>query len=325
MKKIAFFDAKPYDRQHFDAINPGYRIVYYDVHLNKDTAPLARGCQAACAFVNDEVDKDVIDALVEEGCTFLALRCAGFSNVDLQYAKGKLTIARVPAYSPHAVAEFAFALLLTVNRKTHKAYIRTRDFNFSLVNLIGTDLYGKTAGVIGTGRIGQAFIQICKGFGMNVLTYDPHPVQIDGVQAVELDELLAKSDVISLHCPLTPETRHIIDAEAFTKMKVGSFLINTSRGALVDTGALLCALNNGILRGAGLDVYEEEAQYFYEDKSEKIITDDKLSLLLTKPNVMLSSHQAYLTEEALSAIARTTYENLDAWFASKPLVNEVHA
>jgi D-lactate dehydrogenase len=253
----------------------------------------------------------------------IAMRCAGYSNVDFVRAYGKINVVRVPAYSPYAVAEHAMALLLDVNRKLHRAYNRTRDFNFSLNGLTGVDLHGKTVGVIGTGKIGRVFMDICKGFGMDVLAYDLFPASGSDIHYVPLDELLAKSDVISLHCPLTEQTRYLLNTDAFAKMKNGVFIINTSRGALIDTEALLAALNSGKVRGAGLDVYEEEADLFFVDNSGSIIKDDVLALLVSRPNVVLTAHQAFLTEEALANIAKTTMQNLDAFFAGEMLQNEV--
>ena len=251
------------------------------------------------------------------------MRSAGYNNVDMKAACGKVHVVRVPAYSPEAVAEHAFALLQTLNRKIHKAYIRTRDFNFSLMGLSGIVLRDKTIGVVGTGAIGRALINIAKGFGMRVLAYDLYPNHSLDVEYVDLDTLFRNSDVISLHCPLTKETYHLLDEEAFKKIKKGAYIINTSRGALIDAPSLLAALNSGHIRGAGLDVYEEEENLFFEDKSLTIVKDDVLSLLVSKPNVIITSHQAFLTEEALEQIALTTLFNLDEYFASKPLTNEV--
>ena len=251
------------------------------------------------------------------------MRCAGYSNVDFKAAYGKINIVRVPAYSPHAVAEHAMALLLAINRKVHKAFFRTKDFNFNIAGLTGIDLYGKTAGVIGTGKIGRAFIDICKGLGMKVLAYDPFPAKDVDFEYADLDTIYKSSDVISLHCPLTDENKRMINAEAFSKMKKGIFLVNTSRGALIDSQALLTALNEGIVRGAGLDVYEEEGDFFFEDFSNTIIHDDVLALLISKPNVILTSHQAFLTEEALAGIATVTLENLDNFFNNNKLTNEI--
>lgn len=323
MQKIAFFDTKPYDREHFDALNKNFEIVYFDSKLNAATAPLAAGCSGVCAFINDDLGKDTIDALAELGVRVIAMRSAGYNNVDFKAAYGRITIVRVPAYSPHAVAEHAMALLLTLNRKTHRAYFRTRDFNFSIVGLTGTDLFGKTAGVIGTGKIGRVFIDICRGFGLDVIAYDPYPAKDTGIEYVSLDELLARSDVISLHCPLTEETYHILDEDAFSKMKPSVFVVNTSRGALINSEALLAALNTGAIKGAALDVYEEEADYFFEDMSGAIMSDNTLALLISRPNVLITSHQAFLTEEALANIAETTLKNLDDYYAGNALENEV--
>ncbi|NLC78893.1 MAG: 2-hydroxyacid dehydrogenase [Ruminococcaceae bacterium] len=323
MKKIAFFDAKPYDKIWFDKTTPGYEIIYCDARLDKSTAKLAEGCEVVCAFVNDEIDKSVIDTLYKIGVRLLAMRCAGYSNVDFKSAYNKINVVRVPAYSPHAVAEHAMAVLQTLNRRIHKAYIRTRDFNFSLNGLTGIDLCGKTAGIIGTGKIGRVLIDICRGYGMNILAYDKFPAKDAGYEYVELDELLSRSDVVSIHCPLTEETFHMLDEKAFKKMKKGAFLINTSRGALVNSEALLAALNDGTLRGAGLDVYEEEADFFFRDLSESVLRDDLLATLISLPNVIITSHQAFLTEEALESIARTTYANIDEFFSGGFLTNEV--
>lgn len=322
MKKIAFFDTKPYDRKYFDIACDGkYQVEYFESRLTYRTAPLAKGADAVCVFVNDDVDARTIDILYENGVKLLLLRCAGYSNVDRKYAFKKIHILRVPAYSPHAVAEHAAALLLTLNRKLHKAYNRTREFNFSLAGLEGIDLYGKTAGVIGTGRIGKAFIDICRGFGMKVIAYDKYPAE--GIDYVSLDKLLEMSDVISIHCPLTDDSRYMINDSAFAMMKDGVILINTSRGELVDSNALLSALNDGKVGAAGLDVYDEEEDVFFEDKSGTIVRDDTLSLLLTRPNVLITSHQAFLTDEALRNIASTTVENADAYFSDEALENEV--
>ena len=321
MKKIAFFDTKPYDRTWFDILAKKYEITYFEEKLNRHTAKFTDSFDAVCAFVNDRIDADAIDRLYTCGVRLLALRCAGFSNVDIQAAKNKIKVVRVPAYSPHAVAEHTMGLLLTLNRRLHRAYIRTRDFNFSITGLTGVDLYGKTVGIIGTGRIGRVFAEICRGFGMHILAYDKYPAP--DFDYVSLDTLLRKSDVISLHCPLSEDSYHLLDREAFGKMKKGVFLLNTSRGALIDSEALLDALNNGTLRGAGLDVYEEEAKFFYEDHSDTAVRDDTLALLISRPNVILTAHQAFLTEEALYNIAEVTVQNLDDFFAGKPLKNEV--
>lgn len=323
MKRILFYDAKQYDKDSFNSVNKNYEIVYAEAKLSAQTAVLAKGFDVVCAFVNDTIDKETIDILYNSGIKLIAMRCAGYSNVDFQAAYKKINVVRVPAYSPHAVAEHAMALLLSLNRKIHKAYNRTREFNFNIAGLTGIDLYGKTAGVIGTGKIGRAFIDICKGFGMNVIAYDPYPSADSGLEYVTLDRLFAESDIISLHCPLTEQNKRMLNADAFSKMKKGVFIVNSSRGALIDSVALLDALNNGTVRGAGLDVYEEEGDFFFEDFSNTIIKDDVLALLISKPNVLLTSHQAFLTEEALRGIATTTLENIDAFFNGGDLANEV--
>ena len=323
MKKIAFFDSKKYDVASFNKINKKYKIVYFEDKLTIDTVVLAKGYDAVCVFVNDDINSDVIDALVSYGIKALVLRCAGYNNVDLKHAQGKLKVLRVPAYSPYAVAEHAMALLLSLNRKIHKAYLRTREFNFNIVGFTGFDLYGKTVGVIGTGKIGAAFISICKGFGMNVIAFDPYPNLSLDIKYVSLDELYKESDIISLHCPLTKETKHIINSDAIDKMKNNVVIINTSRGALIDSKALLDALKNRKVMASGLDVYEEEAELFFEDNSNEIIRDETLALLISLPNVIITSHQGYLTEEALDNISLVTLENLDAFFDKKELINEV--
>lgn len=310
--KIAFFDAKPYDKPGFDAYSAGtgLEIKYFETKLNADTVSLASGFDGVCVFVNDTLNETVVDALYALGVRAVALRCAGFNNVDIRACFGKLRVFRVPAYSPYAVAEHAMALLLTVNRHTNKAYIRTRDFNFSLAGLTGFDLHGKTAGVVGTGKIGRTFAGICAGFGMRVLAYDKFPSPDSGLSYVTLPELLAQSDVVSLHCPLTSETRHMIGAAAIAGMKTGVVIVNTSRGALIDTEALIDGLKRRKIGAACLDVYEEESELFYEDRSDSIIEDDVLVRLISMPNVIVTSHQAFLTKEALNNIAVTTVDNL---------------
>lgn len=325
MEKIAFFDAKPYDKEWFDKINKKYEIIYYESRLRPESARLAEGCTAVCAFVNDVINAKTVETLVSLGIKVLLMRCAGFNNIALAAAKGKLKILRVPAYSPYAVAEHAMGMILALNRKIPRAYIRTRDFNFSLVGLTGFDLHGKTAGVIGTGKIGRAFIDICRGFGMNILAYDPHPAELEGVKYVDADELFKNSDIISLHCPLTRETRYIIDDNAISLMKKSALIVNTSRGQLIDSEALLSALNEKRIGGAALDVYEEESGLFFEDNSDKIVTDEVLSLLVSRPNVLITSHQAFLTEEALRGIAEVTLQNFDDYLCGKELKNEVKA
>lgn len=324
MKKVAMFDTKPYDKIWFDRINDGrYDIHYFEGKLTEDTVALTAGYDAVCAFVNDDINANVVERMAVNDVGILAMRCAGYSNVDMKAACGRLKVARVPAYSPYAVAEFAMGLLLTLNRKLHKAYNRTREYNFNINGLTGMDLYGKTVGVIGTGKIGQVFVNICKGFGMRVLAYDIYPNESLGYEYVDLDTLFRESDVISLHCPLTEQTYHIIDEDAIKKMKEHCYIINTSRGGLIDSKVLLNALRERRIGGAGLDVYEEEAEFFFEDHSEKGIMDATLALLSAMPNVIITSHQAFLTEEALSNIAKVTFENMDAYFMGKELVNEV--
>lgn len=322
---FAFFDTKPYEKEAFEqyADNFGIEIKYYETKLNCDTARLAEGCEGVCIFVNDICDKQVIDKLHSLGVKAVALRCAGYNNVDMKYACGKLHIFNVPAYSPHAVAEHAIAMLLTLVRKTHKAFLRTRDHNFSLSGLTGFDLYGKTIGIIGTGRIGRVFAEICKGFGMRALAYDKFPTQISGVDYVTLGRLLTESDIISLHCPLTEETRHIIDEKAIGEMKNGVIIINTSRGALIDAKALVSGLKSRKIGGACLDVYEEESDIFFEDRSENIMDDDTLARLISMPNVLVTSHQAFLTAEALNNIALTTVNNIKSFFTTGICENEL--
>lgn len=327
--KIAFFDTKPYDKPSFDKYGEEFGITfkYFETKLNEDTVELASGFDGVCAFVNDTVNSEVIDRLNGMGVRVLALRCAGFNNVDMKYAYGRLHVLRVPAYSPYAVAEHAMALLLTSVRRIHKAYIRSRDYNFSLSGLTGFDLHGKTVGVVGTGKIGRVFIDICRGFGMKVLAYDKYPsAEVgdgDNVRYVELEELLKKSDVISLHCPLTEETNHLIDEKALADCKKGVVIINTSRGALVDAEALLAAIKSRKVGAACLDVYEEESDLFFEDNSGHIMDDDVLARLISMPNVIVTSHQAFLTEEALSNIAETTVKNLNDFFEKGQCENEL--
>lgn len=323
MERIAFFDTKPYDRIWFDRLNTEYDIKYIDYRLTPDTAVSARGCKAVVAFVNDTIDSETIDELCSLGVKLIALRCAGYNNVDIKYAKDKIDVVRVPVYSPYAVAEHAMALLLTLNRKIHKAFIRTRDFNFSLNGLTGFDLHGKTAGVVGTGQIGQIFINICRGFGMNVIAYDPYPAKDANIEYVSLEKLFAESDIISLHCPLTSDTRYLINEGSLAKMKDGVVIVNTSRGQLIDSDALLQALKDKKVSGACLDVYEEETSVFFEDYSSTIIGDDVLALLVSMPNVIMTSHQAFLTEEALQKIAEVTLMNLGQFFRGEELKNAV--
>ncbi len=310
--KFAFFDAKPYDITSFQKYGEenGITFKYFETKLNADTADLARGFDGVCIFVNDTADKEVIDKLYEMGIKVIALRCAGYNNVDVKYAFGKIHIVHVPAYSPYAVAEHAMAMLLTSIRRIHKAYIRTKDFNFSLNGLTGFDLHGKTVGIIGTGKIGRVFINICKGFGMNVIAYDKFPAENSDINYVALDEIFGKSDIISLHCPLTKETKHIINSDTIEKIKKGAVIINTSRGGLIDAEALLEGIKSRKVGAACLDVYEEESDIFFEDYSGHIVNDDILARLISMPNVIITSHQAYLTEEALNNIAETTVQNI---------------
>ncbi len=327
--KIAFFDTKPYDKPSFDKYGAKYGVEfkYFETKLNEDTVDLAHGFDGICAFVNDTVNAKVIDKLCDMGIKAVALRCAGFNNVDMKHAFGKIHVLRVPAYSPYAVAEHTMALLLTSIRRIHKAYIRTKDFNFSLSNLTGFDLHGKTVGVIGTGRIGRVFIDICRGFGMKVLACDKFPANGldngDTVKYVELEELFQKSDIISLHCPLTEDTHHIIDETALEKCKRGVVILNTSRGALVDAEALLQGIKSRKVGAACLDVYEEESDLFFEDNSGHIMEDDTLARLISMPNVLVTSHQAFLTEEALENIAETTVKNIVQLFETNQCPNEL--
>ena len=323
--KIAFFDAKPYDLPAFEKYGAerGMDFAFYDTKLNINTAALAAGCEAVCVFVNDVLDAPVIDRLCELGVKLVALRCAGYNNVDLERAFGRLHVVHVPAYSPYAVAEHAIALLLTSIRRIHKAYNRTKDFNFSLSGLTGFDLHGKTVGVVGTGRIGRVFIDICRGFGMNVIAYDKFPAENSGIEYVSLGELFERSDIISLHCPLTEETHHLIDAAAIERLKKGAVIINTSRGALIDAEALLEGIKSRKVGAACLDVYEEESDVFFRDFSGHIMSDDVLARLISMPNVIVTSHQAFLTEEALDNIAETTVNNIASFFGEGICDNEL--
>ena len=318
--KVAFFDTKPYDIPGFDryAVPAGVEIKYFEANLNPDTVSLASGFDAVCVFVNDLVNAEVVEKLHQMGVKTILLRCAGFNNVDIRACQGKLRVFRVPAYSPYAVAEHAMALLLTVNRRTHKAHNRTREFNFSLQGLTGFDLHGKTVGIIGTGKIGRVFAGICRGFGMEILAYDPYPNPNAGLHYVPLEELFRKSDIISLHCPLTEDTRHLIRAESIGQMKEGVVILNTSRGGLVNSEDLIQGLKSSKIGAACLDVYEEEGDVFYEDLSGHILQDDKLVRLIAMPNVIVTSHQAFLTREALDNIASTTISNLLRFASGDP-------
>lgn len=324
MKTVAFFDAKSYDRESFKRFeDEDINIRFFENKLNADTVSMAACCDGVCVFVNDTLDRTVIEKLAEYGVGVIALRCAGYNNVDLKAAAGRVRVVRVPAYSPYAVAEHAAGLLLILNRKLHRAYIRTRDHNFSLEGLIGFDMHGKTVGIIGTGKIGRCFADICTGFGMNILGCDPYESPEFKGEYITLEELLQKSDIISLHCPLTKENHHLINENTINQMKNGAYIINTSRGQLIDTQSLIAGLKSGKIGAAGLDVYEEETELFFEDYSEEIIPDDTLSTIISMPNVIVTSHQAFLTREALDGIAGTTMENLRAFFAGEELKNEV--
>src|SRR4030095_5359589 len=329
--KVAFFSTKSYDREYFDQVNSDghFQFSYFEAALNTATAALAKGHNAVCLFVNDKADKQTIEQLASNGIRLIALRCAGFNNVDLEAAsKNNIEIVRVPAYSPEAVAEHAVALILTLNRKTHKAYNRVRESNFSLENLTGFNLHGKTVGVIGTGKIGQSFCRIMLGFGCKILAYDKFTSEEmikAGVRYCALDDMLAQSDIISLHCPLVPETQHLINNKAFSKMKKGAMLINTSRGAVIDTADAIEALKKGQLGYFGLDVYEQEEKLFFKDLSEKIIADDVITRLISFPNVLITSHQGFFTKEALEQIAMITLKNIGDFEKGLPLENEVRS
>lgn len=323
--KIAFFDSKPYDLMFFDKINMEYKykIKYFENKLNEDTVALAKGYDVVCVFVNDTISKEVINRLYELGVRLIALRCAGYNNVDFKACYGKIHVVRVPAYSPYAVAEHAAALMVTLNRKTHKAYNRTRESNFNISGLLGFDLHGKTLGIIGTGKIGRIFARIGNGYGMKVLAYDKYPTEDPNIEYVELDRLYEAADVISLHCPLLKDTHHLINKESIKKMKPGVMLINTSRGGLIDSESLIEAIKERKVGSAGLDVYEEEEDYFFEDFSDEIIEDDVLARLLSFNNVLVTSHQAFFTKEALTNIATTTLENITAFKGNEKLENEI--
>lgn len=329
MPKIAMFDAKPYDQEFFTEQNRnyGYDIAFFEARLNALDAVLAEGCDTACVFVNDVVDEEVIDIFTERGIKLLALRSAGYNHVDLEALKGKIDVVRVPAYSPHAVAEHALALMLTLNRKTHRAYSRTRDNNFAISGLLGFDMNEKVAGVVGTGQIGRIMCEILRGLNMRVLAYDPYPNKDwageHGVEYVSLNDLYRNSDIITLHCPLTAENVHMIDRATMAQMKTGVMIINTGRGKLIRTEDLLEALKNRKVGAAGLDVYEEETDFFFEDHSSNIIDDDNLLRLLAYPNVLVTSHQAFFTREAMTNIARITLENIRLYYEEGKIVNTV--
>lgn len=327
--KVAFFDTKSYDESSFNKVNQkyGYDIKYFKGHLNINNVTLTKGMDVACIFVNAVADAPVIDELVANGVKLIALRCAGYNNVDLNAARNRIKVVRVPAYSPYAVAEHTLALMLTLNRKTHRAYNRTREGNFALSGLMGFDMHGKTAGIIGTGKIAKILIKTLRSMGMEILAYDLFPdndfAAREGIKYVSLDELYANSDIISLHCPLTKETEYIINDEAIAKMKNGVMMINTGRGKLIDTQALIKGLKSKKIGSAGLDVYEEESEYFFEDRSNRVMDDDVLARLLSFNNVVVTSHQAFFTQEALENIAETTLKNIQDFIEGRELVNEV--
>ncbi len=327
--KIAFFDAKQYDKDFFDEANKefGLDIKYFQSRLSENNVIVTKDADAICAFVNDIINKKVADELYDNGITLIALRSAGYNNVDLRAVFGRIHVVRVPDYSPNAVAEHAVALMLSLNRKIHKAYYRTRDSNFNINGLLGFDMAGKTVGIIGTGKIGVLVSKILSGFDMKVIAYDKFPDKKNekkyGFTYVDLDTLYKESDIVTLHCPLTPETMHIIDKSSIKKMKDGVMIINTGRGKLIDTVDLIAALKKGKVGSAGLDVYEEESEYFFEDYSSTIISDDVLARLLTFPNVLITSHQGFFTKEALQNIAKTTLSNIKLYFEENKLPNEI--
>ena len=325
--KVAFFSTQPYDKEYFERYNKQHEIIFFEAQLNEQTVNLAKGCDAICGFVNDQLNASVIKSLRETGVKIIAQRCAGFNNVDLVAAReNKIIVVRVPAYSPHAVAEHALALIMTLNRKTHKAYNRVREGNFSLHRLTGFDLYGKTAGVIGTGKIGQCFAHIMLGLGCKVLAFDliaNKDLEAAGIDYLPLIEVLKQSHIVSLHCPLTEQTKHLINDTTLGIMKNGAMLINTSRGALIDTKAVIDALKKGKLGYLGIDVYEQEEKLFFHDLSENIIEDDLIMRLLSFPNVLITSHQGFLTDEALTQIALITLQNLSDFEQGKKLENRV--
>ena len=317
MPTIVLFDTKPYDRAFMASAAGAGSVewVFHEFRLGAETAASARGGTAVCGFVNDRIDRACLETLAAEGIGHVAMRCAGFNNVDLDAAReAGIAVTRVPAYSPHAVAEHTVALVLALNRRIHRAWNRVRELNFSLQGLVGFDLHGKTCGIVGTGRIGRVAAEIFRGFGMRVLAHDPGPdaawAAAHGVEYVALDELLAAGDVVSLHLPLTPQTHHLIDARTVARLKPGAMLVNTSRGKLIDTAAVIDALKRGRLGGLAIDVYEEEEGVFFEDLSGQVLQDDQLSRLLTFPNVLVTAHQAFLTREALGEIARVTVDNV---------------
>ena len=329
MVKILFYDTKPYDKKLFEDYNKnyGFEIKYLETKLNSETAPLAAGYDAVCIFVNDIADKETLDTLKNCGVKLLVLRCAGFNNVDIQNLPEGLKVVRVPRYSPYAVAEHAVALLLSVDRKIYKSYQRTKKYNFTLNGLLGFDIHGKTVGVIGTGKIGKVFIQIMKGFGTEVLAYDVYQDKEAekelGFRYVDLDELYAKSDIISLHCPLTKENENMINKESMAKMKDGVYIINTSRGKLINSDDLIKALSSEKIGGVGLDVFDDEGDFFLNDMSNSYYRSPELSILLSMPNVVITSHQAFFTKEALNKIGQVTMDNIKSFFETGECENFV--
>lgn len=327
--KVLFYDIKDYDKEFFKRYGKDYNIEmkFLREKLTEETVDLTKGFDVVCAFTNDDINKNVIDGMAENGIKLLAMRCAGFNNVDLKAIKNRFKVVRVPAYSPYAIAEYTIGMILSLNRKIHKAYVRTREGNFSINGLMGFDLYGKTVGIIGAGKIAQILIKILKGFGTKVIAYDPYPnekvAKELGFEFVDLDTLYANSDIISLNCPLTKDTKYIINRNSMNKMKDGVMIVNTGRGMLIDTVDLIEALKDKKIGAAALDVYEEEEDYFFEDMSNKVIEDDILGRLLSFHNVLVTSHQAYFTEEAVEAITNVTLNNIKDFIEGKKLVNEV--
>ncbi len=327
--RVAVFSAKPYDQQFLNAANGdgNHELVFFEARLTPATAPLAAGFSAVCAFINDQLSEETVRAIAATGTQLIALRSAGFNNVDLKVAKELgLTVVRVPAYSPYAVAEHAVGLILMLNRKLYRAYNRVRDDNFALQGLLGFDLHGATVGVVGTGKIGQCFSKIMNGFGCKLLAYDPYPSQVCldlGMEYVPLPDLLAASDVVSLHCPLMPETHHLLNADSLSGLKTGAMVINTSRGGLIDTPAMIAAIKSGQVGYLGIDVYEQEANLFFEDLSDTVIQDDDFQLLQSFPNVVITAHQAFFTREALTNIAETTISNINQCAQGEACPNQV--
>lgn len=328
-KKVLFYDIKSYDKELFKKFGKDYNIEmkFLKGKLNEESADLTKGYEIVCAFANDTINKEVIDILAENGVKLLAMRCAGYNNISLKDIQGRFKVVRVPAYSPYSIAEYTMGMILALNRKIHKAYVRTREGNFSISGLMGFDLNGKTAGIIGAGKIAQILIKILKGFGMRVIAYDPYPnyekAKELGFEFVDLDTLYKESDIISLNCPLTKETQYIINRNSMAKMKDGVMIVNTGRGMLIDSADLIEALKDKKVGAAALDVYEEEAEYFFEDLSDKVIEDDILGRLLSFHNVLITSHQAYFTQEAVEAITKTTLNNIQDFIDGKELINEV--